>query len=204
MSAVAEQVTFYRPRPMLPIHRFSVEQYHRMIELGVLTANDKVELLEGWIVDKMPQHPSHGGTTSVLGRKLRGAIPKSWIVREQSPITLELSEPEPDITVARGPEERYFAAHPTPEEIAMLAEVSDTTLEYDRTINGPLYAEAGIPYYWIVNLAEFKVEVYSQPKIGKAPKFKKRQDYGLQFGVPIVIENRERGGIAVAHLFPHY
>lgn len=175
-----------------------------MIQLGVLTTNDKVELLEGWIVDKMPQHPSHAGTTSVLGRKLRGAIPKSWIVREQSPITLELSEPEPDIAVARGPEERYFAAHPTPEEIAMLAEVSETTLEYDRTVKGPLYATAGIPYFWIVNLAEFKVEVYSQPKAGKAPRYKKREEYGLQLGVPIVIENRERGGIAVAHLFPHY
>jgi hypothetical protein len=77
-------------------------------------------------------------------------------------------------------------------------------LEYDRTVKGPLYAEAGILYYWIINLAEFKVEVYSQPKAGKAPRYKKRDDYGIQDGVPIVIENRERGGIAVAHLFPHH
>src|SRR5215471_17641330 len=85
------------PLPTISIHRFTVDQYHRMIAAGVFTPNDRVELLEGWIVDKMPQHPSHAAAISVLQARLVPLLPPGWIVRVQSPITLPDSEPEPDL-----------------------------------------------------------------------------------------------------------
>src|SRR5437773_6503838 len=108
--AVPTHATNAGLRP-LPIHRLTVEQYHRMIQTGVLTKNDRVELLEGLLVSKMPLSPSHDVTVSVTLRKLWSVWPEEWVVRVQSAITLDDSEPEPDLAVVRGPEERYREAH---------------------------------------------------------------------------------------------
>jgi Uma2 family endonuclease len=188
--------------PHLRVHRFTVHQYHRMIETGVLGEQDNVELLEGWIVDKMPQHPTHAGTISVLLRMLSSLLPRGWIVRVQSPVTLSDSEPEPDLAVVRGPEERYFSAHPTGSDIALVIEVADVSLEHDRTVKRQAYAKAGIPTYWIVNLVELTVEVYSQPKSGRPPRYQKSVALGLEYGVDLVIGGRNRGSIPVRRLFP--
>lgn len=190
------------PMPLAPIHRFSVEQYHRMIAAGVLTESDRVELLEGWIVDKMPQHPAHAGVISILLARLQAKLPRGWIVRVQSPITLEDSEPEPDLAVVRGPEEKYLAAHPTPEDIAIAIEVADSTVEQDRTVKGRTYARARLPHYWIVNLVELHVEVYSQPRAGRTPAYRGREIFRMEYGVPVVVAGRETGRIPVRHLFP--
>ncbi|HTU16419.1 MAG TPA: Uma2 family endonuclease [Gemmataceae bacterium] len=201
MSSVAavspKPVVF--PMPLLPIHRFTVAQYHRMIATGVLTENDRVELLEGWIVDKMPQHPAHAGTISVLLAKLQGKLPKGWIVRVQSPITLDESEPEPDLAIVTGPEERYLTAHPTPEDIAIVIEVADSSVEHDRTVKGRAYARARLPIYWIVNLVEQQVEIYTQPRAGKSPSYRHREDFGVEYGVPILVAGREVGTLPVRH-----
>jgi len=175
----------------LPIHRLSVEQYHRMIRAGVLTENDNVELLEGVLVSKMPHNPKHDGTISVILRKLWTKLPSDWIARIQSAITLEDSEPEPDIAIVKGPEERYLAAHPVPGEIGQVIEVSDSSLENDRRLKKILYARARIPVYWIVNLLEWQIEVYSEPKTGKSPTYKRREDFGIEYGVPLVIAGKE-------------
>lgn len=187
------------PMPRIPIHRFTVAQYHRMIATGVLTENDRVELLEGWIVDKMPQHPVHAGTISILLARLQAKLPKEWIVRVQSPITLEESEPEPDLAIVSGPEERYLTAHPKPEDIAIVIEVADTTIEHDRTTKGRTYARARLPVFWIVNLVEQQVEIYTQPRGGKAPSYRHRENFGIEYGAPIFVEGREIGRIPVRH-----
>ncbi len=188
--------------PPIRMHRLSVDQYHRMIETGVLTANDKVELLEGLLVSKMPHHPSHDGSVSVAGRELRSILPAKWIVRIQSAITLDDSEPEPDLAIVLGPEERYFAVHPTPADIGCLIEVSDSTLDYDSTDKLRVYARNKIPVYWIINLVEKKVEVYSDPKPSRPWGYRQRKSFGLEFGVKVLIAGKELGGIAVAKLFP--
>lgn len=190
------------PLPLRPIHRFTVAQYHRMIATGVLTENDRVELLEGWIADKCPQYPAHAGTISILLAKLQAQLPKGWIVRVQSPITLEDSEPEPDLAIVRGPEAKYLAAHPMPIDIGMVIEVADSTLEHDRTVKAQTYARARIPIYWIVNLVELQVEVYSQPRSGKTPAYRVRENCGVQYGAPLILSGREAARIPVAHLFP--
>jgi Uma2 family endonuclease len=204
LSSVAAILPKSAAFPMMPIpvHRFTVAQYHRMIAAGVLTENDRVELLEGWIVDKMPQHPAHAGTISILLSKLQAKLSRGWIVRVQSPITLEDSEPEPDLAVVRGPEEKYLTAHPSPEDIAIVIEVADSTVEHDRTVKARAYARARLPIYWIVNLVELQVEVYSQPRSGKTPAYRRHESFGVEYGAPVVVAGREIGGIPVRHLFP--
>src|SRR5690349_5855689 len=114
------------------LRRFSVEEYHRMIETGILTTNDRVELLEGWIVNKMPQNPPHRGSVSRLNRWLGRVLPDNWSLSCQGPITLSDSEPEPDITIARGEEGTYDARHPEPADIGILMEVGDSSILADR------------------------------------------------------------------------
>jgi Uma2 family endonuclease len=183
------------------LHRFSVASYHEMIRHGVLGPDDKVELIHGVVVDKMPQNPIHAGTVGVLKREIEAVLPKSWIVRIQAPISLSDSEPEPDLVIARGPEERYLGEHPGPADIAFLVEVSDSSLTNDQVEKLVVYAEARIPEYWIVNLIEMQVEVYTQPKGGKTPGYKSSRAYGLQFGVPIHLAGKKVGGVSCRKLF---
>jgi len=188
--------------PCLPIHRLTVEQYHRMIKSSVLTENDRVELLEGWIIDKMPHNPMHDGTITRVQRRLGRALRDDWIIRIQSAITTKDSEPEPDLVIVPGPEELYFTRHPGPQDIALLAEISDTTLEHDRWIKGRLFARARIRIYWIVNLIDRQIEVHTNPKTGRSPAFRHRRDYGIEESVPFVIEGRIVAHIPVRELMP--
>jgi Uma2 family endonuclease len=177
--------------PPYPIYRFTVKQYHRMIETGILTADDQVELLEGWVVPKMPHNPPHDGTGWLVQTALLSRLPKGWILRVQSAITTIDSQPEPDLVIARGPGMRYFSSHPEPKEIALVVEVSDTTLDRDRDEKARLYARARIPIYWIVNLPESKVEVYTEPRYGRRPSYRHREELSPPFLLPLVIDGRE-------------
>src|SRR5262249_43084979 len=115
-----------------PVYRFSVEQYHRMIETGILTTNDRAELLQAWIAPKMPQNPPHAGTVTRIMRRLTPILSEEWLLRVQSAITLTGSEPEPDLAIVKGPEEVYFRRHPRPRDIGLLIEVADSSLLHDR------------------------------------------------------------------------
>jgi len=148
------------------ILRLSIEQYHAIIQAGILTSDDSVELLEGWLVFKRPKNPPHRVTTRLVRTALENILPRGWYVDSQEPIALSNSEPEPDIVVVRGDTRQYLDRHPGAEDIALIIEVSDTTLQRDRTVKKRIYARAGISIYWIVNLVEEQVEVYSQPKRG--------------------------------------
>ena len=117
----------------VPIHRFTVADYHRMIDAGILTPNSKVELLEGWIVEKMPQNPPHITSITRVLRWLNKVLSEDdWTVRGQGPVTLEKSEPEPDIAVARGPDSRYEKRHPAPGDIGLIIESADSSVLDDR------------------------------------------------------------------------
>jgi Uma2 family endonuclease len=185
-----------------PLHRFTVKQYQRMIETGVLTEDDRVELLEGWIVDKMLHNPPHDGTINRINRRLMRLLPDEWLLRVQSAITLARSEPEPDLAIVRGPEEIYFTRHPVPRDIALLIEVADATLLPDREYKGRIYAQGRIPEYWIVNLVESKMEIYTQPKAGKSPSYRRRQDHANKEAIVLILEGRPIAEIPVADLLP--
>jgi Uma2 family endonuclease len=177
--------------PPFPVYRFTVEQYHRMIETGVLTENDRVELLEGWVVPRMPHNPPHDGTVWLVQTALLPRLPKAWILRVQSAITTADSEPEPDLAVARGPGLRYFTIHPRPKDVSLVIEVSDTTLIHDREEKGRLYAQARIPVYWIVNLPETKIEVYTEPRSGRRAGYRQCKEYVAGKLLPLIINGEE-------------
>src|SRR5438128_2201088 len=114
------------------IWRLSVAQYHEMIQAGILTADDPVELLEGWLVYKMPKNPPHRISVRLTQRALEAVVPAGWYVDAQEPITLADSEPEPDVMIVRGDTRQYRNRHPGAADVALVVEVADTTLERDR------------------------------------------------------------------------
>lgn len=148
--------------PPFPIARFSVEQYHRMIQSGAFTEDDQLELIDGWVVQKMAKGPGHEFTTGQLGALLEERIPSGMHVRNQAPLTLVESEPEPDLAAVRGTRADYRDHHPSAGDVALVVEVSDTTLATDR-LKARMYASAGIPEYWLVNLVDRYVEIHRAP-----------------------------------------
>jgi Uma2 family endonuclease len=189
--------------PTLPIYRLSVAQYHAMAEHGILTANDAVELLHGWLVPKMTARPSHAVCTDLVRDLLTGVLPPGWHVRQQAPITLDQSEPEPDGCIAVGSRRDFLARHPGPPEVALVVEVADTTLDSDRRVKKPLYAEARIPIYWIVNLEDNQLEVFTDPSgPGPQPDYAVQQVLGPADEARVVIAGHEVGRIAVGDLLP--
>lgn len=187
--------------PSDPIWRLTVEQYHQMIEAGILTEDDPLELLEGWLVTKMPKNPPHTLATQITRDVLASILPSGWFINIQEPITMTDSEPEPDVTVIRGDRRDYLKRHPNPAKVALLVEVADATLQKDRRLKLRLYAEAGIAIYWILNLPERQLEVYSDPAgKGAQAAYRKRIDYNDSDRVPVVIEGHEVGQIAVQAL----
>jgi Uma2 family endonuclease len=199
MSSV--EITASVPQDL--IWRLSVDQYHAMIQAGILTDDDPVELLEGWLVFKMPKNPAHRATTRLVRTALDNILPAGWYTDSQEPITLPDSEPEPDVVVVRGDTRQYLDHHPGPPDVALVIEVADTTLQRDRTSKKRAYARAGIPVYWIVNLGNEQIEVYTQP-LGEAEQadYTQHQDYERLTMVPVVINDVEVGTLAVEALLP--
>jgi Uma2 family endonuclease len=184
--------------PDTPIWRLTIPQYHQMVRSGILTDDDPVELLEGWLVTKMPKNPPHRLATQLLREALAQLIPVGWYVDAQEPITTADSEPEPDIVVVRGDRRDYRDRHPSPADVGMVVEVSDATLQRDRTIKQRLYAAAGIEHYWIVNLPEGWIEVYQEPSnLTEAPHYARRDDYLRGAMVPLFLAGTQIGAVAV-------
>src|SRR5947209_5857500 len=142
MSTISPPTSLLPQPPSLPVRRFTVDEYHRMIQAAILTEDDPVELLEGLVVPKMPHNPPHDGTIDLAQEVIQGRLPAGWRVRVQSAITTGDSEPEPDLAVVAGPASRYLDHHPGVREIAVLMEVADTTLSRDRQDKYLIYAHA--------------------------------------------------------------
>ena len=134
-------------RPEDLIWRLSVSQYHQMIRTGILTADDPVELLAGWLFYRTPKNPPHRIATRLAQDSLEAVVPAGWYVDSQEPITLGDSEPEPDVMVVRGETRQYKDRHPGPEDVFLVVEVADTTIERDRGVKRRMYARSGIPVY---------------------------------------------------------
>jgi Uma2 family endonuclease len=181
------------------LHRFTVQQYDQMVETGILTTNDRVELLEGWIIEKMSQNPPHRSTVSRVIRRLSRILPDDWTLSCQAPIALSDSEPEPDIMIARGEESTYDDRHPTPSDLGVLMEVGDSSVLSDRRYKGELYAREKVPEFWLINVVERKVEVGTAPRRGK---YQKKVEYGENDMVPLVLDGDKIAGIPVRELLP--
>jgi len=140
-------------------------EYHQMWEQGIIGPEEKVELVNGEIVQKMsPVGSRHSFIVNSLVNKLIAFGNKDWWVISQSPIKInEVSEPEPDVAVVVDNKTDYKIDHPTAQDVHFLIEVSDSTLSYDQTTKKELYAVADIPTYWVVNLPFNQIEVFSHP-----------------------------------------
>lgn len=204
MSIVTKPPSLPAIPPPLPVRRFTVDEYHHLLQAGVLGEDDDVELLEGWIVPKMPRTPTHDANVSaVINDALALRLSKGWFCRGQSAITTAESEPEPDVAVVRGTRRDYLSQHPGPADMALVVEVSDSSLQRDRLFKGRIYASAAIPVYVIVNLVDNAAEIYTDPTgPGSFPAYRIRRDYRPGDLVPFVVDGRDLGPIPAEEFLP--
>jgi Uma2 family endonuclease len=151
---------------MLTVTRrhFTLEEYHRLGELGFFGEEEQVELIRGEIIQMPTKKPPHSVCNTLLWQELYKLIEGRAILRVQEPIILPTdSEPQPDIAIVCNQEDNYLSSHPYPEDILLIIEVVDSPLKYDQETKLRLYAEASISDYWIVNLVDNQLETYSQP-----------------------------------------
>jgi Uma2 family endonuclease len=150
--------------PVIIRKRFTTQDYEQIIAAGVIAEDDRVELLEGEIVEMSPIGPSHSSCVVRLTRLLYKLESPRIIIRVQDPIHLgEYSQPQPDISIVQWRDDCYANGHPEPEDILLLIEVAESSYSYDRDMKLPLYARAGIPEVWIVALLQQTVDVYRGP-----------------------------------------
>ncbi len=150
------------------VHRFTADQFHRMGDAGVFHEGDRVELIDGHIVEMTPIGPEHAGCVKELVRLLYHAAGDTVVLGVQDPLVLSTHQaPEPDIAVLRPRPGGYRQRHPGPDDVLLVIEVADTSLAYDRSTKIPRYAVAKVPELWIVNLPAEVVEVHRAPASGR-------------------------------------
>ncbi len=185
------------------IWRLSVEQYHQMIQMGILKDGDPIELLEGLLIRKMTKNPPHILAKGLCSDVLARLLPDGWFISDQEPITTSDSEPEPDLAIIRGKRRDFTDHHPAPGDVGLVIEVSDSTLQRDQVTKQRLYAGAGIPVYWIVNLVERKLEVYTAPKIDDdSASYQNLTVYDPADQVVVVLDGSEIGTLTVRDILP--
>ena len=158
------QTTLDRPTAPTP-RRFDVDDYYRMAAAGILTPEDRVELIEGEIVDMAPIGSEHAATTDILNELVTRAVATAQAqVRVQGPLRLDRrNEPQPDLLLLRPRADRYRATHPTAADVLLLIEVADSSLAFDRGQKLALYARHGVPEVWIVDLVGRAIEICRTP-----------------------------------------
>jgi Uma2 family endonuclease len=196
----ASTMSTITPTPSTPlaspeVYRFTVDEYERMA--GVLDGS-RVELIDGYLVRKMPKKPPHIWAVMCLGETIPSLLPPGWTWRKEDPVRIPaFDEPEPDLAVLRGSAEAYRGRIPTASDVVWLVEVAETTLARDRGEKLTAYARSGIAVYWIVNLVDRQVEVYTGPG---SDGYNSRVDYIAGQHVPVVIEGVEVGRIAMSSM----
>jgi Uma2 family endonuclease len=150
---------------LLPnIRSWTREEFHRAFDEGVFSNEERLELVDGQILQKMTHNPPHAVALRRISREFESRFGPDHDVRSQLPIALsERSEPEPDVVVVPGGPDDYLSGHPKPEQIQLLVEVSDASLDRDRRYKIPLYAEAGIKEVWIVDVEGRRLEAHREP-----------------------------------------
>jgi Uma2 family endonuclease len=184
--------------PMERVHRFTVEQYHRMAEAGVFHPEERVELIEGIIVEMTPIGLAHRFAVDQLTQLLVPTVANGWYVAPQNPVAFQRSEPQPDIAIIRGKPTDYRDRHPGSNDIGLLIEVADSSLDFDRRGKGFMYSRYNVPEYWIVNVVEDCVERHrrlpGQLAFGPCDIFK------LDQSVPVFLDGKQFGEIKVIDL----
>jgi len=183
------------------LYRLSVDEYEQMGRAGLLE-DARVELIDGLLVQKMPPDPPHVSVVELTRAALQPFLPAGWHFREEKPVRLpKFNMPEPDLVIVRGTIRDYLDHHPGPDEVALLVEVAYSSITRDRKAKLAVYAGSGIAEYWIVNVTEEKLEVYSDPDADQRI-YKNQRDFGRDRSVPLSVEGRELGQVQVSDLLP--
>lgn len=144
--------------------RFTVDEYYRMAEAGVLHEDDRVELIDGEVISMSPIGIRHGAAVDRLNELLVLRVTPRATVKVQNPLRIDQhSEPQPDLVVARRREDFYAAGHPRPEDTLLVIEVGDSSARFDRVVKAPIYARSGVPEVWLVDLGADEVRVLRAP-----------------------------------------
>ena len=183
-------------------YRLTVRQFEKMIDAGVFRDEDHVELLGGLLVDKMVKKDPHNFAIDMLGAIFNDELPDDWIARQEKSVVLgRFWRPEPDIAIVRGPRERYRSKGPRRADLGMLVEVADSSYAKDRGTKWRKYAASGVSVYWIVNLPQRQIEVYSAPAgRGKSAGYRDIKIYGRMTKFRLILEGRELGRIKVSEV----
>lgn len=183
-------------------YRLSVDQYERMGQAGILTEDDRVELLGGNLIRKMTKGQPHTAAIVETRDALLRLLPSGWHLQPEGAVRIPpFDEPEPDLAVVRGKSRDYVALGrpPEPKDIAMVVEVADASLGRDRGEKLKAYARGGIPTYWILNLVDRELEVYTKPQ---ESSYADCQMLGPDEAASVVIEQNVLGNISVVELLP--
>ena len=157
-------MTLMHDEPLVQRRRFTVDEYHRMVETGVLREDDRVELIDGEVVVMSPIGNPHAACVDRLTELLIFALARRATVRVQNPVRLDdHSEPQPDLVVARRAEDFYASRCPGPDDTLLAIEVGDSSVRFDREVKAPLYARSGVPELWLVDLGAGEVRVCRKP-----------------------------------------
>jgi Uma2 family endonuclease len=180
--------------------RLSVAGYDKLVAHGILPETNRLELIEGRLVEKMTKGEQHSASSEYCWRLVDALLPAGWHVRIEKPARLprQRSEPEPDVSVARGSVRDYETQHPGPDDVALVVEITRTSAAKDRKL-ARIYAAAGIPVYWILNVPGRRLEVYANPtnEAYPAPTILREGQ-----SVDLVIAGQVVGQIPVANLLP--
>jgi Uma2 family endonuclease len=196
MTTPVRPATDWIPKPLA---RLTVDQYEAMVKSGVLTKHDRLHLINGLLVAKVSRNPPNVLADRNVRDELQKIIPAGWNLRREDPVRLPpRSEPEPDVSMARGHKNDYATRHPGPADLALVVEVADSSLAEDRKL-ASVYGSAGIPNYWIVNLKARQVEVYTLEPAGA---YGKPGIFKAGRSIPVVIDGCLDGQIAVSEILP--
>jgi Uma2 family endonuclease len=184
------------------VHLWTRDEYHRMADLGLFEGR-RVELVEGQVIDMAAMKSPHAVAIDLVDAALKTFFGAGYYIRQQKPFVVStISEPEPDVAVVRGTIRDYAEAHPT--AAILIVEVTDTSVNYDQTVKGSLYAKAGIADYWILNLVKGQLEVHRQPVMDD------QATYGWRYSEIVIYQPGRaveplagaQGWLAVADLLP--
>lgn len=187
--------------PSVPsLYRLSVPQYEAMVASGVFAKRDRIHLVGGYLVAKMTEYPPHAAACEGTRQAITSLLPDGWHVRGDKPLKIPAcdSVPEPDLVVARGRWRDYERDHPGPSQVPLVVEVASTSLREDRRM-ARVYGAGGVAVYWIVNLADRQVEVYSDPA---AEGYRSVQAFTAAEAVPLMVDGTELGRIVVRDILP--
>ena len=189
--------------PPMPVCRLGVDQYEEMIRAGIVTKDSRIELLDGWLVPKMTKNPPHVLASELVRDALHRSVPAGWCIYSEKPVRVASSMSEPDAMIVRGDRRQFRDRRIQAADVGLVVEVADASLQHDRDFKKNIYAQAGIPVYWLVNLIDGRIEVYTDPAGSQeSADYRQRHDYSAAATIPLLLDGRQVASIAVRELLP--